>query len=118
MKKPISAPDLTREEKLKAFDRLLTIMNELRENCPWDKKQTLQSLRHLTIEETYELSDAIMRNALPELKKEIADSMMHMAIYAKIASETNLFDRADVLNGVSDILMFRHTHNYVVTNAE
>ena len=73
-----SQPDIKRDEKLKAFDRLLTIMDELRENCPWDKKQTLETLRYLTIEETYELSDAILENDLEEVKKEIGDLMLHM----------------------------------------
>ena len=94
-----------RGNQLQAFNRLLDILDELREKCPWDKKQTLQSLRHLTIEETYELSDAIMRNDLPELKKEIGDIMLHMVFYAKIASETNFFDLADVLNGLCDKLI-------------
>src|SRR6267378_7120216 len=87
MKKPLSAPDLNREAKLKAFDRLLTIMDELRENCPWDKKQTLESLRHLTIEETYELSDSILDGNLLEIKKELGDLMLHNIFYARIASE-------------------------------
>ena len=78
MKKPFASPDLNREEKLRAFDRLLTIMDELRENCPWDKKQTLETLRHLTIEETYELSDAILDGDLSEVKKELGDLMLHL----------------------------------------
>ena len=84
-------------DKLVAFDRLLTIMDELREQCPWDKKQTMESLRHLTIEETYELTDAILENDLEEVKKELGDVMLHLVFYAKIASETNTFDIADVI---------------------
>jgi MazG family protein len=120
MKKVISAPDPTREEKLKAFDRLLTIMNELRENCPWDKKQTLESLRHLTIEETYELSDSILEGDLKEIKKELGDIMLHMVFYARIASERGAFDIADVLNSICDKLIERHPHIYsdVVANDE
>lgn len=109
---PLSAPDLNREEKLKAFDRLLTIMDELRENCPWDKKQTLETLRHLTIEETYELSDAILEGDLQSVKKEIGDLMLHMAFYSRIASEKNAFDIADVLNSICDKLIERHPHVY------
>jgi MazG family protein len=112
MKKPFSAPDLHREEKLKAFDRLLTIMNELRENCPWDKKQTLESLRHLTIEETYELSDAILEGDLQEVKKELGDLMLHNIFYARIAEEKNAFSVADVLNAICDKLVERHPHVY------
>lgn len=120
MKKVISAPDPTREEKLKAFDRLLTIMNELRENCPWDKKQTLESLRHLTIEETYELSDSILEGDLNEVKKELGDIMLHMVFYARIASERGAFDVSDVLNSICDKLIERHPHIYsdVVANDE
>ena len=102
MKKVLSSPDLTRQAKLQAFDRLLTIMDELRENCPWDKKQTLESLRHLTIEETYELSDAILKADMQEIKKELGDVMLHLTFYAKIASEQNAFDIADVLNAQCD----------------
>lgn len=112
MKKPVSAPDLKREEKLKAFDRLLTIMNELRENCPWDKKQTLESLRHLTIEETYELSDSILDGNLNEVKKELGDLMLHNIFYARIAEEKNAFNVADVLNSICDKLIERHPHVY------
>ena len=109
------------EEKLKAFERLLTIMDELREKCPWDKKQTLETLRHLTIEETYELSDAILKKDMEEIKKEIGDLMLHMVFYAKIGSETNDFDITDVLNGICDKLIHRHPHIYgdvVVENEE
>jgi XTP/dITP diphosphohydrolase len=98
--------------KLQAFDRLLTIMDELREQCPWDKKQTLESLRHLTIEETYELSDSILEGNLPEVKKELGDLALHIVFYARIASETGQFDIADVLNGICDKLINRHPHIY------
>jgi XTP/dITP diphosphohydrolase len=101
-----------RMEKLLAFNRLLTIMDELREQCPWDKKQTMESLRHLTIEETYELSDAILEKNLPEIKKELGDLMLHNVFYARIASETDDFDIADVLNGICDKLINRHPHIY------
>lgn len=111
-KKIQTAPDHNRESKLKAFDRLLTIMDELRENCPWDKKQTMESLRHLTIEETYELGDAIIENDLSEVKKELGDLMLHNVFYARIASEKNAFDVADVLNAVCDKLINRHPHIY------
>jgi XTP/dITP diphosphohydrolase len=112
MKKPVSSPDLNREAKLKAFDRLLTIMDELRENCPWDKKQTLESLRHLTIEETYELSDSILDGNLNEVKKELGDLMLHNVFYARIASEMKIFDISDVLNSICDKLIERHPHVY------
>lgn len=117
-KKPFSNPDLNRETKLKAFDRLLTIMDELRENCPWDKKQTLESLRHLTIEETYELSDAILEGDLSEVKKELGDLMLHNVFYARIASEQKQFDVADVLNSICDKLVERHPHIYSDVIAE
>lgn len=100
------------EEKLKAFERLLNIMDDLREKCPWDKKQTLESLRKLTIEETYELADAIVDNDLEEIKKEIGDIMLHMVFYAKIGSEKGAFDIADSLNAICDKLIFRHPHIY------
>ncbi|MFT4601535.1 MAG: XTP/dITP diphosphohydrolase [Arenicella sp.] len=100
------------EEKLKAFERLLIIMDELRAQCPWDKKQTLESLRHLTIEETYELADAIIEGDLDELKGEIGDLMLHMVFYAKIADEKGAFDIADVLNAICDKLVHRHPHIY------
>ena len=112
MSSPKSKPDNNRPAKLAAFDRLLTVMDELRENCPWDMKQTLESIRHLTIEETYELSDAILENDLQEVKKEIGDIMLHMVFYSRIASETNAFDIADVLNGICDKLVHRHPHIY------
>jgi XTP/dITP diphosphohydrolase len=112
MKKIVSQPDLRRADKVKAFDRLLTIMDELRENCPWDKKQTLESLRHLTIEETYELSDAILEGDLTEVKKELGDLMLHNVFYARIASEQKAFDVADVLNSICEKLIERHPHIY------
>ncbi|MDB4921384.1 nucleoside triphosphate pyrophosphohydrolase [Mucilaginibacter sp.] len=95
-----------------AFSRLLTIMDDLRLNCPWDKKQTLESLRHLTIEETYELSDAILSADMPEIKKELGDIMLHLVFYARIASETNDFNITDVLNSICDKLVNRHPHIY------
>jgi len=101
-----------RMEKLMAFDRLLTIMDELREQCPWDKKQTMDTLRHLTIEETYELSDAILEKDLPEVRKELGDLMLHLVFYARIGSETSDFDIGDVLNGICDKLIARHPHIY------
>ena len=100
----------SREEQLNAFSRLLDIMDEIREKCPWDKKQTLQSLRHLTIEETYELGDAILDNDLPEIKNELGDLLLHIIFYAKIGSETDNFDIADVANGISEKLIHRHPH--------
>ncbi len=103
---------LSMNEKLVAFERLLNIMDDLREKCPWDKKQTMQSLRHLTIEETYELTDAIIENDLDEIKKELGDLMLHLVFYAKIASETNTFDITDVLNSICDKLVHRHPHVY------
>lgn len=102
----------SRKDQLKAFDRLLTIMDELREQCPWDKKQTLQSLRHLTIEETYELGDAILDNDLEEVKKELGDLLLHIVFYAKIGSETSDFDIADVANEICEKLIHRHPHIY------
>ena len=106
----------SRQQQLMAFDRLLTIMDELREQCPWDRKQTLESLRHLTIEETYELSDAILENDLPEIKKELGDVLLHIIFYAKIASENSeagkSFDIADVLTGICEKLIYRHPHIY------
>lgn len=95
-----------------AFERLLTVMDTLREQCPWDKKQTMQSLRHLTIEETYELADSILDGDMQEIKKEIGDIMLHLVFYARIASETNDFSIVDVLNSVCDKLIFRHPHIY------
>ncbi len=102
----------SRQNQLDAFSRLLDIMDELREKCPWDKKQTLQSLRHLTIEETYELGDAILDNNMTEIKKELGDVLLHIVFYAKIGSETNAFDIADVCNEICDKLVHRHPHIY------
>ena len=98
--------------QLKAFERLLIIMDELREQCPWDKKQTLESLRHLTIEEVYELGDAILDNDLDEVKKELGDVLLHIVFYAKIGSETNDFDITDVCNSICNKLVDRHPHIY------
>jgi len=102
----------SRADQLQAFDRLLTIMDELREQCPWDKKQTLESLRHLTIEETYELGDAILDADMEEIKKELGDVLLHIVFYAKIGSETKDFDIADVANAICDKLIDRHPHIY------
>ena len=110
-----------KEQKLQAFSRLLDIMDDLREKCPWDKKQTLQSLRYLTIEETYELGDAIIENDMQEIKKELGDLLLHIVFYAKIGSETGDFDMADVANGICEKLIHRHPHIYgdvVVENEE
>lgn len=112
MKKQLAKPDPNRKAKLEAFDRLLTVMDELRENCPWDKKQTWQSLRHLTIEETYELGDAILDDNVNEVKKELGDLMLHNVFYARIAAEQQWFDMADVLHAICDKLIERHPHIY------
>jgi len=101
-----------KDERLVAFERLLNIMDDLRAKCPWDKKQTMQSLRHLTIEETYELGDAILSNDLQEVKKELGDLLLHIVFYAKIGSENNSFNIADVANGVCEKLIERHPHIY------
>ena len=100
------------QQKLDAFGRLLTIMDELREQCPWDRKQTLESLRNLTIEETYELADAILDGDLKGIKEEIGDIMLHMVFYARIASEQGAFDIADALHAICDKLISRHPHIY------
>ena len=102
----------TREQQLKAFNSLLDIMDELRKKCPWDKKQTFQSLRHLTIEETYELGDAILDNNVTEIKKELGDLLLHIVFYAKIASETESFDIGDVIENINQKLIHRHPHVY------
>ncbi len=102
----------SRQQQLEAFNRLLDIMDDLREKCPWDKKQTLESLRHLTIEEVYEVGDAILDNDLDELKKELGDVLLHIVFYSKIGSEKKAFDIADVANGISDKLIERHPHIY------
>ena len=106
-----NTPD-RRPAQLAAFGRLLDVLERLRAECPWDRKQTLESLRHLTIEETYELSDAIIRHDLPDLKKELGDVFLHLVFYAKIAAETGHFDVADVLNAQCEKLIFRHPHIY------
>ena len=111
----------SRKVQLEAFNRLLDIMDELRTQCPWDKKQTLESLRQLTIEETYELGDAILDNDLEEIKKELGDLLLHIVFYAKIGSEKNSFDIADVAHSISEKLILRHPHIYgdvQVENAE
>jgi XTP/dITP diphosphohydrolase len=100
------------KEKLIAFERLLVMMDELREKCPWDKKQTLESLRHLTIEETYELADAILEKDMPNIKKELGDILLHIVFYSRIASETKEFDIADVINALCDKMIHRHPHIY------
>ena len=102
----------SREEQLKAFGRLLDIMDELREKCPWDRKQTFDSLRQNTIEETYELATAISRHDMNEISKELGDVLLHVVFYAKMGSETGDFDIADVCNRISDKLIFRHPHVY------
>ena len=102
----------TRKDQLQAFKRLLDIMDELREKCPWDRKQTMETLRTLSIEEIYELSDAIIEKDSDEIKKELGDVFLHLVFYSKIASEQNNFDVADVLNGICDKLIHRHPHIY------
>ena len=100
------------KEKLAAFERLLIMMDELREKCPWDKKQTIESLRHLTIEETYELADSIIEKDMANIKKELGDILLHIVFYARIASETKTFDIADVINSLCDKMISRHPHIY------
>jgi len=108
------------KEKLEAFSRILQIMDELREQCPWDKKQTFETLRHLTIEETYELSDAILSGDMINIKKELGDLLLHLVFYSRIGSETNAFDIADVINSLCEKLIHRHPHIYgdVKVNSE
>lgn len=108
----------TMQQKLAAFERLLIIMDELREQCPWDKKQTMESLRHLTIEEVYELADAIINNDRAEIKKEIGDILLHIVFYAKIGSETNEFDITSVIDSLCDKLIHRHPHIYSDVNVQ
>ena len=108
----------TKQEKLEAFGRLLDIMDDLREKCPWDQKQTFETLRHLTLEETYELSDALLNEDLVEIKKELGDVLLHLVFYAKIGSEKESFDIADVINSLNEKLIFRHPHIYGDTVAE
>ncbi|WP_226389818.1 nucleoside triphosphate pyrophosphohydrolase [Penaeicola halotolerans] len=107
-----------RQAQLAAFDRLLTIMDELREQCPWDRKQTMESLRHLTIEETFELSDAIIEGDLEEIKKEVGDILLHIVFYAKIGDEQQAFDIESVINSLCDKLIRRHPHIYGDTEAK
>ena len=108
----------SRTAQLQAFKRLLDIMDELREKCPWDRKQTFETLRHLTIEETYELGDAILENDLEEIKKELGDLLLHIVFYSKIGSEKKAFDIADVANQIADKLIHRHPHIYGETDVE
>src|SRR6478672_13850041 len=100
------------DQRAQAFTRLLKIMDELREQCPWDKKQTIESIRHLTIEETFELSDAILKKDLNEVKKELGDILLHIVFYSRIASETNAFNIKDVIDGVCEKIIHRHPHIY------
>ena len=109
---------MKRSQQLSAFERLLDIMDELREQCPWDNKQTFESLRHLTIEETYELGDAILDNDLQEIKKELGDLLLHIVFYAKIGSEQNTFDIGDVANEICEKLINRHPHIYGDTKVD
>ena len=102
----------SKQEKLKAIERVLDIMDTLREECPWDKKQTFESLRHLTIEETYELGEAILSGDRTQIKKELGDLLLHIVFYSKLGSEENAFDISDVANEISDKLIFRHPHIY------
>ncbi len=114
-------PQHTRKQQMEAFGRLLDIMDELREKCPWDMKQTNESLRHLTIEETYELSDAILKNDVKEIQKELGDVLLHIVFYARIANEHNHFDIADVCHTLCEKLIVRHPHIYgdvTVENAD
>lgn len=108
----------TQHSPATSFERLLAIMDDLRSQCPWDKKQTMETLRHLTIEETYELSDAILEGDMQEIRKELGDLMLHLVFYAKIGSETNDFNITDILNGICDKLINRHPHIYSDTKAE
>ena len=109
---------MKRSQQVSAFERLLDIMDELREQCPWDNKQTFESLRHLTIEETYELGDAILDNDLQEIKKELGDLLLHIVFYAKIGSEQNAFDIGEVANEICDKLINRHPHIYGDTKVD
>jgi XTP/dITP diphosphohydrolase len=108
----------TKETKMQAFGRLLDILDKLREKCPWDKKQTNESLRSNTIEETYELCEAIIKNEVPEIKKELGDVLLHVIFYAKIAEEKEQFDMGDVCNALCDKLIFRHPHVFGTEKAE
>ena len=113
-------PEKDRKLQLEAFSRLLDIMDKLREKCPWDRKQTFESLRTLTIEETYELSDAIMDNDLEEIRKELGDLLLHIVFYAKLGEEAGAFDVAAIANGICEKLIVRHPHIYgdVKVNSE
>ncbi|MEL7587907.1 MAG: nucleoside triphosphate pyrophosphohydrolase [Prolixibacteraceae bacterium] len=106
------------EEKLNAFGRLLAIMDELREKCPWDREQTFESLRKLTIEETYELGDAILHQDMEEIRKELGDLLLHIVFYAKMGAERNAFDIADVINGLNEKLIYRHPHVFAETDVK
>jgi XTP/dITP diphosphohydrolase len=110
--------NLFMKKKLEQFGRLLDIMDELREKCPWDREQTIESLRHLTIEETYELGDAILKNDMAELKKELGDLLLHIVFYAKIAEEKQSFDMADVIDSLCNKLIFRHPHVFADVDVE
>jgi XTP/dITP diphosphohydrolase len=101
-----------KEQKLQAFERILRIMDELREQCPWDKKQTMETLRPLTIEETYELSDAILKGEMKDIKEELGDLLLHFVFYARIGEEQGAFDVATVINGLCEKLIYRHPHIY------
>ena len=103
---------MSKKLQLKSLERLLIIMDELREKCPWDKKQTFESLKPLTVEETYELVDAISENNIEEIKSELGDLLLHIVFYSKIASESNKFDISDVANAISEKLVYRHPHVY------
>ncbi len=121
VKKNNNAFGASLQEKLKAFERLLNIMDDLRIGCPWDRKQTFDSLRHLTLEEVYELSDAILDKDADGIREELGDIMLHLVFYAKIGEEKRAFDIKDVLEGISDKLVFRHPHIYgdvTVSDAE
>ena len=121
MKENINMSDPVMKTKTEAFARLLNIMEDLRTGCPWDREQTFESLRHLTIEEVYELSDAILEKDMDGIKKELGDLMLHLVFYAKIGSEKNSFDIKDVLDGIAEKLIYRHPHIYAnveVTGAE
>ncbi len=109
---------MKQEEKIEAFGKLLTIMDELREKCPWDREQTNESLRKLTIEEVYELGDAVLENNAQEIKKELGDIMLHIVFYAKIGEEQGQFDVGDVINNLIDKLIYRHPHVFGTTEAK
>lgn len=108
----MSTPSPEKQRAAEAFVRLLDIMDDLREKCPWDREQTMDSIRTNTIEETYELSDAIMRKDMPDIRKELGDLLLHIVFYSKIADEQKQFDVADVIHGICDKLVFRHPHVY------